>query len=64
MIQPHPSDLVPAGRNTCLQRIMSRPVDANTRFPDLLVDSEEVRLQVFAWDLGSRASGVQRGRGF
>lgn len=29
------------GHNTCLQRIMSRPVDANTHFPDLLVDSKE-----------------------
>ena len=26
---------------------MSRPVDANTHFPDLLVDSKEVRLSVF-----------------
>ncbi|CAE7844433.1 unnamed protein product [Symbiodinium necroappetens] len=29
------------GHNTCLQRIMSRPVEANTHFPDLLVDSKE-----------------------
>ena len=32
---------IPRGRNTCLQRIMSRPVDVNARFPDLLVDSEQ-----------------------